>query len=167
MPVINWQVSHLLLYLFFLPLLLLATIEVKGFCNTKGVKDQKQVLTEKLLITSSLEDCQSECLSSPSTSTSTSSSSSNIGFTCRSFTYESSSRTCSLSHHSSKSSSSLVKSNSSHVYFEISSCFEGKTVMISSSLAFLHSFASWEKSFYFFSISDCNVFLCENFFSLL
>lgn len=90
---------------------------MKGFCNTKGVKDHRQVLTEKLLITPTLEECQMECLSGGVV---------NVGFVCRSFTYEPSSRTCSLSHHSTKSSH-LVKSTS-HVYFEVSSCFEGKRV---------------------------------------
>lgn len=86
--------------------------EAKGFCNTKGVKEQRQVLTEKIIITNSIEECQSECMADTA------------GFVCRSFTYESGTRTCSLSHHSSKSSP-LVKS-STHVYFEISSCFERK-----------------------------------------
>ena len=85
--------------------------DAKGFCNTKGVKEQRQLLTEKILISNSIEDCQSECMSDL-----------NIGFICRSFTYEASTRTCSLSHHSSKSSP-IVKS-ATHVYFEISSCFE-------------------------------------------
>ena len=87
--------------------------EAKGFCNTKGVKEQRQVLTEKISITNSIDECQSECMSDAT-----------AGFICRSFTYEPGTRTCSLSHHSSKSSP-LVKS-STHVYFEISSCFERK-----------------------------------------
>lgn len=96
------------------------TTEAKGFCNTKGIKDQKQLLTEKLLLTKTLSECQTNCMTSTS-----------VGFTCRSLTYDSSSSTCALSHHSSKSApSSMVSSKEgNHIYFEVANCFEGKFLL--------------------------------------
>lgn len=75
------------------------------------MKDQRQLLQERILLAATLIDCQNECLM-------------NEAFTCRSFTYESESKTCSLSHHTTKSQA-LTRSLS-HVYYEVSACFEGK-----------------------------------------
>lgn len=163
--------------------------EARGFCNTKGAKDQKQLLSERILFTSTLEECQSECIlsssssSSYSTSTSSggpiwsghghghgshfnwtavhvnsylpglkkpsdtqhllhphapskqhpsssssssSSSASTTGFICRSFSYEASSHTCSLSHHSSRTSLPSLIRSPGYVYFELASCFDGE-----------------------------------------
>lgn len=159
--------------------------EARGFCNTKGAKDQKQLLSERILFTSTLDECQSECIASstsgvnvpslplhttgqvssvnvthdtldsssgqaqatsgvqkpsesmyhlnsnnilhhPSKPTISLPSPSTTGFICRSFSYEASSHTCSLSHHSSRTSVQSLIRSPGYVYFELASCFDGK-----------------------------------------
>lgn len=71
-------------------------------------------LADKVLTTENINKCQEECLNNPS-------------FICRSFTFDSFLKTCSLSHHSRRSISgtNLVKSASNKIY-EVSTCFDGK-----------------------------------------
>lgn len=144
--------------------------EARGFCNTKGAKDQKQLLSERILFAATLDECQSECILSSTSAgqlspnngqgqgqgqhfnwtaihinsylpgvkrpsetqhlvhqkQQLSPSPSSTGFICRSFSYEASSHTCSLSHHSSRTSLPSLIRSPGYVYFELASCFDGK-----------------------------------------
>lgn len=64
--------------------------EIRGFCNTKKYRDQELVLADLVIGTQSQEDCLQRCLHS-------------VDFVCRSFSFETETQTCLLSHHTRKS----------------------------------------------------------------
>ncbi|XP_074595258.1 uncharacterized protein LOC141850519 [Brevipalpus obovatus] len=84
----------------------------RGFCSWKIVKQNRMVQQDRIFLTDSIVKCQEECLHNPN-------------FTCRSFTYDSVDKTCSLNHHTHHSilDTILVKSFTS-VLYEVSACFD-------------------------------------------
>uniref|UniRef100_T1K7E7 ZP domain-containing protein n=1 Tax=Tetranychus urticae TaxID=32264 RepID=T1K7E7_TETUR len=84
----------------------------RAFCSWKSSKQNRLILSDKTIITANATTCQDECLNSQN-------------FICRSFTFDSVSLTCSLSHHTRRSvpGAALLKTPSSIVY-EISTCFD-------------------------------------------
>jgi len=73
--------------------------EARGFCNWKSAKQHRFILADRILSTKTVSDCKTECVN-------------NTNFICRSFTYDTGSKTCALSHHSRRSAppSTLVRS---------------------------------------------------------
>ncbi|RWS31259.1 hypothetical protein B4U80_01867 [Leptotrombidium deliense] len=92
--------------------------EAKGFCNVKSTKQSRLVLADRFLFTDDVQNCEEECMH-------------NKHFICRSFTYESTTKTCALSHHSKRSySNGAVIRSATHTFYEVSTCFEGKQSII-------------------------------------
>lgn len=92
--------------------------EAKGFCNWKKARNYRLVLADQVPENASTaEDCESECLKQGQ-------------FTCRSFTFDTNSRRCFLSHHNRKSApNSSFFPNPSTLFYEIASCFEGNSFL--------------------------------------
>ena len=98
--------------------------EARGYCNWRAAKQYSILLADSILTSDSKEQCEASCMASQE-------------FICRSYTWDSATRLCSLSHHTRRSlpSGALVKSFTSTLY-EISNCFEGKLAILAAVYAY-------------------------------